>query len=147
MMHREIETDDPAIAPTDDVGARDPERVDLPRPSSSLRIVTRSTDGAPLPDVELLMSFNGTVVPPVVAQRIGVVQGLQLVTNADGEVVLHNIPAGWYQFWPYRGEEEAAAILAADSIEAPIALNVKTGENTVAVDFQARADLRPRRLP
>lgn len=120
------------------VGARDPDRVELPRPASSLRIVTRSTDGAPLPDVELLMSFNGTVVPPVVARRIAVLQGLHLVTNAEGEAVLRNIPAGWYQFWPYRGDEEAAAILAASSIEAPIALNVKTGENTVAVDFQKR---------
>lgn len=120
------------------VGARDAERVTLPRPSSSLRIVTRSTDGAPLPNVELLMSFNGAVVPPVVARRIGVLQGLRLMTNGDGEAVLRNIPPGWYQFWPYRGEEEAQAILAASSIEAPIALNVKTGENTVAVDFQKR---------
>ena len=118
------------------VGPRDPDRVTLPRPSSSLRIVTRSTDGAPLPNVELLMSFNGTVVPPAVARRIGVLQGLRLTTNADGEALLRNIPPGWYQFWPYRGEEEAGAILAASALEAPIALNVKTGENTVAVDFQ-----------
>jgi hypothetical protein len=37
--------------------------------------------------------------------------------------------------------------MASSLVEAPIALNVKSGENTVAVDFQPRADLRPRRLP
>jgi len=119
------------------VGARDPDRVTLPPPSSSLRIVARSTDGAPMPGVELLMSFNGSVVPSAVARRIAVIQGLRLITNGDGEAVLRNIPAGWYQFWPYRGEDEASAILAS-AVDAPIALNVKTGENTVAVDFQKR---------
>ena len=118
------------------VGPRDPDRVTLPRPASSLRIVARTTDGAPLPSVELLMSFNGAVVPPIIGRRIGVVQGLKLMTNGDGEAVLHNIPSGWYQFWPYRGEEEAQAILDASMQNAPIALHVKTGENTIAVDFQ-----------
>jgi hypothetical protein len=77
-------------------------------------------------------------VPPAVARRITIIQGLRLTTNADGEVVLHNIPPGWYQFWPYRGDEEAQAILAASPLEAPISLNVKVGENAVAVDFQKR---------
>lgn len=120
------------------VGPRDPDRVTLPRPASSLRIVARTTDGAPLPQIELLMSFNGAVVPPVIARRIGVVQGMKLMTNGDGEAVLRNIPSGWYQFWPYRGDEEAQAILAASMQDAPISLNVKTGENAVAVDFQKR---------
>jgi hypothetical protein len=120
------------------VSARDPDRVQLPPPSSSLRIVTRSTDGAPLAQVELLMSFNGTVIPPAVARRIGKMQGLALMTGSDGEVVLRNIPPGWYQFWPYRGDDEAQAILMASPMEAPIALNVKSGENAVEVDFQKR---------
>jgi Carboxypeptidase regulatory-like domain len=120
------------------VGARDADRVTLPPASSSLRIVARSTDGEPLPNVELLMAFNGAVVPPAVARRLATVQGLKLITNGDGEAVLRNIPPGWYQFWPYRGEEEVQAILASSLLDAPIALNVKTGENVVAVDFQKR---------
>jgi hypothetical protein len=126
------------------VGARDAGRVVLPPPSSSLRIVTRSTDGAPLPGVELLMAFNGAVVPPAVAHRLDVLQGLSLMTNGEGEAVLQKVPAGWYQFWPYRGEDEAAAIMASSPVEAPIALNVKTGENAVMVEFQARAADRRR---
>lgn len=114
---------------------RDADHVTLRPPSSSLRIVARALDGTPLAGIAMLMSYDGRVIPPSVAQRISRMQGLPLITNDEGELVLRNIPPGWYEFWPYRGEEEAHALLLSMP-EAPIALNVKTGENAVAVDFQ-----------
>lgn len=111
------------------------DRVDLAAPRSSLRIITRSIVGGPLPPVSFVMSIDGRVIPPVVAQRMSRLQGLSLHTDAVGEVNLKGIPAGLYQLWPYDGEVEAEAILSAP-FEPPISINVKSGANVVAVDFQ-----------
>ena len=116
-----------------------PRRVTLPRPSSSLRIVTRTTEGKPLPSVELLMRVNGELIPPAVADELLEQQGLALRTDERGEALLRNLPPGSYEFWPYSGESEAEAIVeTAASLLAPIVVNVKTGENTIAVNFRAR---------
>lgn len=116
-----------------------PRRVTLPRPSSSLRIVTRTTEGKPLPSVELLMRVNGELIPPAVADELLEQQGLALRTDERGEALLRNLPPGSYEFWPYSGESEAEAIVeTAASLVAPIVVNVKTGENTIAVNFRAR---------
>ena len=122
-----------AVRPRED----DVMRIALPRPASSLHITTRTTDGKPLGQIALLMSFDGEPIPLDVARRFARTHGM-LATDASGEVVLRNLPAGSYQFWPYATEEEAESILAAGLMEAPIAVNVKSGENAIVVDFQAR---------
>ncbi|HEY0372205.1 MAG TPA: hypothetical protein VGD79_09405, partial [Thermoanaerobaculia bacterium] len=114
-------------------------RVYLPPASSSLLIRARTTDGAEMPPFSLLMRYNGELMPAAVADQLGEVQGLRLATGKAGEALLQHIPAGSYEFWPYRTEEEAASIAAAaDVAAAPIVVNVRTGENKVAVKFAAR---------
>lgn len=113
--------------------------VHLPRAASSLLIRAQTTDGKSMPPFQLLMRYDGTTVPIEVAEELSAVQGLQLATGDDSEALLQNIPSGSYEFWPYRTEQEAQAILSSgDSFAAPILVNVKEGENKVAVKFAAR---------
>lgn len=114
-------------------------RVHLPPASSSLLIRARTTDGREMPPFSLLMRYNGELLPFDVADELNAKQGLQLGTGRGGEALLQKIPAGSYEFWPYRTEEEAASIAeAADVTAAPIVVNVRTGENKIAVKFAAR---------
>lgn len=114
-------------------------RVDLPRASSSLSIRARTRDGAEMPPFSLLVRYDGAIVPAEVLEELTAVQGLHFATGANSEVQLDRIPGGSYEFWPYRTEEEAEAIVAAgDDFAAPIRVNVREGKNTIAVKFAAR---------
>ncbi len=116
-----------------------PLRVYLPPASSSLLIRTRTSTGAEMPPFSLLMRFNGAIVPPEIADALASTQGLDLAKGAGTDVRLEKIPSGSYEFWPYRSSEEAEAILStADVVAAPIQVDVRTGENSVAVQFAAR---------
>jgi hypothetical protein len=115
------------------------QRVSLPSPSSSLMIRALTLTGATMPPFLLLMRYNGELVPPEVAEELTSLQGLQLRTGDDSEAHLQNIPAGSYEFWPYRTKAEAASIVAAaDALMAPIQVKVRTGENKIAVRFAGR---------
>jgi hypothetical protein len=114
-------------------------KVYLPQTSSSLLIRARTTEGANLPPFSLLMRYNGELVPPEVGEELTAVQGLQLMTGQESEAHLRNIPSGSYEFWPYRTEREAESIVAtATALLAPIQVNVRSGENSIAVKFAAR---------
>ncbi len=118
---------------------RGPLRVSLSPPSSSLLIRARTSAGAEMPPFSLLLRYNGALVPPEIADALASVQGLNLAKGAETDVRLDRIPSGRYELWPYRTNEEAEAILATvDDVAAPIQIDVRTGENRVAVQFAAR---------
>jgi hypothetical protein len=118
-------------------------QVYLPSSTSSLLIRAQTLDGKLMPPFSLLMRYNGELVPPEVAEELAEVQGLRLATGADSEAHLRNIPSGSYEFWPYRSEAEAESIVAAGStFLAPIQVNVRTGENKIAVKFASRSARR-----
>ena len=126
---------------------RDPEKgrlpIYLPRTASSLLIRAQTTTGGAMPPFSLLMRYNGELVPPDVAEELSAIQGLQLMTSAESEARLENIPSGSYEFWPYRTDDEAQSIAAAaDALLAPIQVNVKAGENKIAVKFAAKPGMR-----
>jgi hypothetical protein len=92
-----------------------------------------------MPPFSLLMRFDGVVVPPEIADALASTQGLNLAKGEGPDVRLEKIPGGLYEFWPYRTSEEAEAILSiADGVGAPIQIDVRTGDNSVAVQFAAR---------
>jgi Carboxypeptidase regulatory-like domain len=114
-------------------------RIELPRPSSSLHIQARTTGDAVMPQFSLLLRYNGTLLPPAIGEELATLQRLLLGTDENSDVVLRSIPAGNYELWPYRTDEEAEAILStADAVEAPIRVEVRPGENRIGVKFAAR---------
>lgn len=115
----------------------------LPSSMSSLMIRARTTDGKTMPPFSLLMRYEGELMPTEVAEELTEVQGLRLATGPDSDAHLRNIPSGSYEFWPYRTEAEAESIVAAGStFVAPIQVNVRTGENKIAVKFAIRMGRR-----
>ena len=89
-----------------------------------------------MPPFALLMRFNGELVPPAVADELPIL----LMTGPESEALLENIPSGSYEFWPYRTEDEAQSIVAsAAALLAPIQVNVRMGENKIAVKFAGKA--------
>jgi hypothetical protein len=114
------------------------DRVEMPAASSSLRMIARSTLGTRLPPVSFLMSVNGWMIPPKVAEWMTRLQRFSLQTDESSELNLPAIPPGLYQFWPYEDGEEAEAIFNAQVV-APIAISVNSGPNVAVVDFQSIA--------
>lgn len=106
--------------------------------SSSLRLALESDRGDSFADVWLLMSIDGTVIPPAVTRQL-LTRGLKLRTDANGSIALAHIPPGTYEFWPYRSDVEGQRIYeVADGFAAPISVNVVNGPNSAKVRFQAR---------
>ena len=114
-------------------------RVDLLPASSSLFIRARTKDGTAMPPFSLVMRYEGAVVPVEVLEELTAVQGLHFATDSQSDLRLDRIPRGSYEFWPYRTDDEAGAILAtAGELAAPIRVNVREGKNSIAVKFAAR---------
>jgi hypothetical protein len=114
-------------------------RIDVPPPNASIVIATLTTDGEAVPNVELLMRYNGEVLPPDVSHELERQQGLYFTTDQSGAAHLRHLPAGTYEFWPYRSEHEAELLLAsASGFAAPIVVNAVTGENKVTVRFRKK---------
>ena len=113
-------------------------RVVVPEASASLNVDTLLTDGTPLPNVSLLMRYNGELVPPEVARllRNG---GNSLATNENGRAELARIPSGQYEFWPYMTDDEAEALMAsATEGRAPVNVSVAEGPHRATVRFDKR---------
>ena len=111
------------------------ERIRVPAGSAMLDVETVTTDGAPVSGINLLLRYNGELVPPDVFRQL---ESLRLLTGDDGHAHLARIPPGTYELWPYRSAEEADLLMASAGFEAPINVQVVTGENRAIVRFRKR---------
>ncbi|HEX7136305.1 MAG TPA: carboxypeptidase-like regulatory domain-containing protein [Vicinamibacterales bacterium] len=120
-------------APLDEVSSA-PATIRIAPPASSLRVRTLSTRGATIPDVNFLLRYNGELIPEPVAHELERTGDLQFRTGFNGEAHFGSIPTGLYEFWPYKGEEDLAALLDTVGLkEAPVVVNVTSGENDVTI--------------
>ncbi|HEY0142162.1 MAG TPA: carboxypeptidase-like regulatory domain-containing protein [Thermoanaerobaculia bacterium] len=120
------------------VHGSEPLLIRVPDGSSSLRLALQTDTGEPFSGMRLLMRIDGLVVAPEIARLLGS-RGFSLVTNDEGSLSLQRIPAGTYEFWPYRTAAEGQMLYeTAMEFAAPIALTVMTGENNATIRFQAR---------
>jgi len=105
-------------------------KITAARAASSLNVHILSTDGKGIPNVMLLMRYNGFVIPPALQQFLPI---RNATTNDEGQAMLTHIPAGVWEIWPYSSTEESEALIASALPLAPININVVTGENEVTV--------------
>lgn len=125
-------------APLDEVSS-DPVTVRVAPSTSSLRVRTLTTAGATVPNVKLLLRYDGELIPTPIAHELERVGYLQFHTGPDGEARFDHIPEGVYEIWPYFNEDEVNDLL--DSIgaaRAPISLNAAAGETEVTIRLSAR---------
>lgn len=115
-----------------------PMLIHMPEGSSSLHLALKTDTGVPFSDMRLLMRVDGEVIPPEIARLLSG-RGFSLLTNAEGTITLQHIPAGTYEFWPYRSASEGQSLYETVSdFEAPITIHVLAGENNATIRFQAR---------
>jgi hypothetical protein len=114
-------------------------RVRVPPARGALRVDARTTAGAPLPNVALLLRIDGELVPPEVAKFLERARGLRLATDEDGMASLDRMPAGTYELWPYANEAEGEELLGtASTAPAPAVVELAGGESAVTLRFAAR---------
>ncbi|HYK05937.1 MAG TPA: carboxypeptidase regulatory-like domain-containing protein [Thermoanaerobaculia bacterium] len=110
----------------------------VPDGSSSLSLALKSEAGEAFSGLMLLVRIDGTIVPPAIA-RLFATRGLSLTTDDEGSISLDHIPPGTYEFWPYRTAPEGQLIYeVASEVQAPISIEVRTGENNATVRFKAQ---------
>lgn len=107
-----------------------PLRVDVPPPASTIRFRTLLANGAPLANCEVMMRYNGDIVPPQLLQFLHDIRRTPPVSGRDGELELTDMPAGLYEFWPYRGSRRSAA-----STPAPVRAAIEPGTSTIELRF------------
>lgn len=116
----------------------DPLLIRVREGTSSLRLALKTDANDVFSGMSLLMRIDGMVVPPSVA-RLMATRGLLLVTNEEGSISLAGIPAGTYEFWPYRDSAEGQMLYeTASEFDAPISMQVVAGKNDATVRFKAR---------
>ncbi|HEX6083912.1 MAG TPA: carboxypeptidase-like regulatory domain-containing protein [Thermoanaerobaculia bacterium] len=117
--------------------AADVIRVRIPAAGAAIDLVAKTIEGAAVPEVAFMMRFNGEVVPVDVVREMQAHQGGSLTTDDTGLARLPNVPPGFYEFWPFRTNAEADAILET-AFEPPIGFNARVGENRVTVRLEKR---------
>lgn len=117
--------------------AADAIRVRIPAAGAAIDLVAKTIEGTAVPEVAFMMRFNGEVVPVDVVREMQAHQGASLTTDDAGLARLPNVPPGFYEFWPFRTNAEANAILET-AFEPPIGFNARVGENRVTVRLEKR---------
>jgi hypothetical protein len=113
--------------------------VRVPAARGALRVDARTTAGAALPNVALLLRVDGELVSPEVAKFLERARGLRLMTGTDGTAALDRMPAGTYELWPYADEAEGEELLGtASTAPAPVVVELAGGDSTVTLRFAAR---------
>ncbi|HEY0143853.1 MAG TPA: carboxypeptidase-like regulatory domain-containing protein [Thermoanaerobaculia bacterium] len=125
-------------APMDEASS-DPVTIRVAPSTSSLRVRTLTTAGVAVPNVKLLLRYEGELIPTPIAQALERVGGLQFHTGPDGEARFDRVPEGVYEIWPYFNEDEVSDLLnSIGAVRAPISLNAAAGETEVTIRLSAR---------
>jgi hypothetical protein len=125
-------------APMDEVSS-DPVTVRLAPSTSSLRVRTLTTAGATVPNVRLLLRYDGELIPTAIAHELERVSDLPFHTGREGEARFDHLPEGVYEIWPYFNEDEVNDLLDSIGAErAPISLNAAAGETEVTIRLSPR---------
>ncbi|HYH08403.1 MAG TPA: carboxypeptidase regulatory-like domain-containing protein [Thermoanaerobaculia bacterium] len=117
----------------------DVEEIPLRISDASCRIVLRaqSDQHAPIPDLSVVVRYNGRVLPPDVLEALRTMQGARTVSDHRGEIVLERMPAGIYEFWPVGTPAELRALASGVGPEAPVRITAAPGENVALLTFAA----------
>jgi 5-hydroxyisourate hydrolase-like protein (transthyretin family) len=107
-------------------------------PDAVSRLVLRAVeeDDVPIPNVAVVMRYNGAVLPYEVMVALTTRQGTKAASNDQGQIVLDHMPAGVYEFWPVGSTEELLELAAGVGPSAPVKIAAAPGENVAVMTFE-----------
>ena len=103
--------------------------------TTTLVVRTETTDHQPIPDVWLLVRWNGVMLPIELLQTLAEMHGSVPISDRDGRAVLRNMPPGFYEIWPLGSPEEMRAVMMGGGSDAPVKLQARAGENEATLTF------------
>jgi hypothetical protein len=111
------------------------QQIIVPKGEATIDIRTQDPAGKAIEGVEMLMRYNGVLLPDVVVRLMLRVQGNVLQTGAGGGTQLRNLPLGYYEFWPFFSRAEYQR-LQSGTLPPGTALGVTPGNNAVVMTFE-----------
>jgi hypothetical protein len=104
---------------------------------SRITLYTESDSHVPIPDVQVVLRYNGRVLPVELIQALGEIQGSRIRSDLQGRMVFDHMPLGLYEFWPAGSQAELRALAAGVGPQAPVSMVAVPGENTATLTFAA----------
>ncbi|HEX2061918.1 MAG TPA: carboxypeptidase regulatory-like domain-containing protein [Thermoanaerobaculia bacterium] len=103
------------------------------------RIVLRAESEArvPIPNVSVVVRYNGRVLPADVIEALRTMQGARPATDEHGRIVFDHMPAGVYEFWPVGSPAELRELAFGVGPEAPVKIIAGVGESVAVMTFAA----------
>lgn len=102
-------------------------RMVLPEGSSRIVVRAESESHEPIPRISLDVRYNGFLLPVEVMEAL-TARGSMTASDADGRMVLNNMPAGTYELWPVPG----------NAGRAPVRMIATPGENLATLTYTRR---------
>lgn len=103
------------------------------------RIVLRTESSAhePIPNVSVVVRYNGKILPLEVLESMAAVRGGRMKTGLDGQIAFDHMPAGVYEFWPVGSADEFRALAAGGGPPPPVRIVAAAGETVGVMTFAA----------
>ncbi|HKR62732.1 MAG TPA: carboxypeptidase regulatory-like domain-containing protein [Thermoanaerobaculia bacterium] len=99
---------------------------------SALDLQIESVDGEPIPRVIVMMSINGTSIPPDIVAHMARIQGFPLYSDARGHLSYPRMPPGQYELWPLASKKDS------QTPAPPVRVAVMPGAQTVVMKFKPK---------
>lgn len=110
----------------------------VPRPAGTIDLVSQGTSGEPIPNLYFLLRINGTWIPNDVLARFVTMHSLPIRTDETGRARLSLLPAGLYELWPMRSDEDVSSLRAGHPFQGPATLAVGDVPQIVTMTFRKR---------
>lgn len=107
----------------------------VPAGSARIELRAESETHDPIPEVSLVVRFNGRILPPEVVEALAAFQGARATSGKDGRIVFLRMPAGVYEFWPAGSPAEVRALASGVGPAAPVRMVAAPGENVAVMTF------------
>jgi hypothetical protein len=103
--------------------------------TSRLVVKAESEAHEPIPDVSVVVRYNGTVLPFEVIRMLERMHGSRATSSRDGTITFNLMPSGLYELWPAGSEQELRALITGAGPAAPVRLAAGSGDSFAISTF------------
>jgi hypothetical protein len=98
-------------------------------------IRTETEDHIPIPNVSVLIRYNGRLLPIELLDGLARLHGGGVRSDSHGRLIFARMPAGLYEFWPVGSVAELRELAAGLGPEPGTKMMVAAGENVAVMTF------------